>query len=246
MSWLMYATRSTSRTIRPSMRLGLDLSGVREDPVADLPGQVQPSAIRSDCSLWRKPRPKRSRSTCRGPARPRGRTAGGRCRGRDRSLRSDPRSAQRAGNSARDRGRLERVRHAVPVMVAGGIDEDLCLPLEPAERLRVDDPVAVALERCPDLARRLGSNSSACLVRPNRDRRQPLLLALAYARSKESATSPSSLRNGPRVVARPLVDRVSKSNRARPRARRVPHPQPLPPGASGGASNATALHVTGV
>jgi hypothetical protein len=41
MSWLMYATRSTRRTIFPSSVSGSRSPVVREDPVADLVGEVQ-------------------------------------------------------------------------------------------------------------------------------------------------------------------------------------------------------------
>ena len=54
---------------------------------------------------------------------------------------------QRARHRARDLRRLERVRQPRAVVVALGRDEDLGLVLEPAERLAVHDPVAVALER---------------------------------------------------------------------------------------------------
>src|SRR4029077_15086392 len=57
--------------------------------------------------------------------------------------------AQRSGHAARNSGRLERVRHARPEVVAGGVDEDLRLPLQPPEGLRVQDPVAIALEGRP-------------------------------------------------------------------------------------------------
>ena len=46
MSWLMYATRSITRTIRPSSVLGSRrAAGVPRDPVAHLLGQVQPDAV---------------------------------------------------------------------------------------------------------------------------------------------------------------------------------------------------------
>src|SRR5918997_494958 len=54
---------------------------------------------------------------------------------------------QRAGDRARDLRGLERVRQPRAVVIALGRDEHLRLVLEPAERLAVDDPVAVALER---------------------------------------------------------------------------------------------------
>ena len=55
--------------------------------------------------------------------------------------------AQRARDGARDPRDLERVGQPRAVVVALGRDEDLRLVLEPPERLRVHDPVAVALER---------------------------------------------------------------------------------------------------
>ena len=55
--------------------------------------------------------------------------------------------AERAGDGAGDPAGLERVGEPGAVVVALGRDEDLGLVLEPPEGLRVDDPVAVALER---------------------------------------------------------------------------------------------------
>ena len=77
---------------------------------------------------------------------------------------------QRARDDARDRRGLERVRHARAVVVALRVDEDLGLSLQPAERLRVHDPVAVALERRSDAARLLVALASASLVRPDSER----------------------------------------------------------------------------
>ena len=45
MSWLMYATRSTMRTIRPSSVAGAFGAGVVEDAVAHLPGEVDAAAV---------------------------------------------------------------------------------------------------------------------------------------------------------------------------------------------------------
>ena len=61
--------------------------------------------------------------------------------------------AERAGDAARDAGRLERVGQARAEVVVRGIDPDLSLVAEPAERLGMDDPVAVTLERRPQAAR---------------------------------------------------------------------------------------------
>jgi len=49
-------------------------------------------------------------------------------------------------NGARNLTSLERVREAVPEMIALVVDEDLGLVLEPPKSTRMHDPVAVALE----------------------------------------------------------------------------------------------------
>ena len=77
------------------------------------------------------------------------------------------------GDDAGDAGRLERVGHPRPVVVAGRVDEDLRLALQPAERLGVDDPVAVALERRPHAgSRRSGLQPPARLVGTDGERRE--------------------------------------------------------------------------
>ena len=62
---------------------------------------------------------------------------------------------ERAGDVAGDARGLERVRQTGAVVVALGRDEDLRLVLEAPEGLRVDDPVAIALERRPVVRVRL-------------------------------------------------------------------------------------------
>ena len=74
----------------------------------------------------------------------------------------EPKSAR---DNASDAGRLERVRHPGAVVVSRRVDEDLGLALEPAERLRVENAVPVALERRPDRAFVLATLASAGLVR---------------------------------------------------------------------------------
>ena len=82
---------------------------------------------------------------------------------------------QRPSHDARDRGRLERVRHPRAVVVALGVDEDLRLALQPPERLRVDDAVAVALERRADARLLLRTLAALRLERADGERRQALL-----------------------------------------------------------------------
>ena len=69
--------------------------------------------------------------------------------------------AERAGERAGDLGHLERVGQPGAVMVALVVDEHLGLVREPAERGRMDDPVAVALEIAARRARRLGMEPPA-------------------------------------------------------------------------------------
>ena len=128
---------------------------VAQDAVAHRrPGEASSgSTTRSECSLCRKPRPKRSRphaSSTPSPMCPNGGWPRS-CPSPIASVRSSLRP-QRTGDRAGDLRRLERVGEPRAVVVALGRHEDLGLVLEPPERLRVHDPVAVALERRPQPA----------------------------------------------------------------------------------------------
>ena len=157
-------------------RLRLALAGVREDPVADLVREVERARdaerllvvaeAPAEALLQRRV----ERVLARVPER------------RVAHVVPEPDrlgqilvQPQRPRDDARDRGRLERVGHARAVVVAVRVDEDLRLPLQPPERLRVDDAVAVALERRAHAALLLGKLASARLERADRERRQALL-----------------------------------------------------------------------
>ena len=173
-------------------RLRLAVAGVREDAVDDLVREVQPAARCARTARCGGSRP--ATRVGRAPPRPRGRTAGGPMSWPSpiASVRSSF-SAQRARDDARDAGRLERVGHARAVVVAGRVDEDLRLALQPAERLRVEDAVAVALERRADAALLLGAGAPARLVRAHGERRERALLQLAHARGEGVGNSPGKL-----------------------------------------------------
>src|SRR6476646_4956015 len=144
--------RSTMRTILPSC-----VAGSRSPVWVRIPSptscvRLSCRAIRNDCWLWRKWPPERlvERLLARVPE---GRVA----RVVPEPDRLDEILVEAKGprDDARDRRRLERVGHPSPVVVAVRVDEDLRLSLQPAERLRVDEPVAVPLERRPHGARLL-------------------------------------------------------------------------------------------
>ena len=164
MSWLMYATRSTSFTIRPSsvagavgpvwFRMPSRTSCVRFSP---RPSRSRCSTMRSECSLCRKRRPvaasqRVGERLLAGVAERRVPEV---VPERDR-LGQVLVQLQRAGHRARDPDHLQRVRQARAVVVALRRDEHLRLVLEPAERLGVDDAVAIALERRAQRALLLG------------------------------------------------------------------------------------------
>ena len=132
-------------------RLGLLRARVGEDAVADLVGEVEPPRdaprllVVAEAPAERRVERVVERLLARVPER---RVAGVVAEA-DRldEVLVEP---ERPRDDAGDRGRLERVGHPGAVVVALGVDEDLRLPLQPPERLRVDEAVAVALERRAD------------------------------------------------------------------------------------------------
>ena len=79
---------------------------------------------------------------------------------------------QRPGDRAADLGHFQRVRQAGAVVVSFGGDEDLRLVLEAAEGGRVQDAIAVALERGPIGGFRLRIGAAAQVAAPHRIGRQ--------------------------------------------------------------------------
>src|SRR6476620_4663461 len=71
--------------------------------------------------------------------------------------------------------------HARPVVVALWIDEDLGLALQPAKRLRMDDPVTIPLERRPYPTGLLVALATERLVGAHRAGRERRLLERAHA-----------------------------------------------------------------
>ena len=86
--------------------------------------------------------------------------------------------AQRARDRARDLARLDRVGESIAQVVALVIDEHLGLVLEPPERARVHDPIAIALERGAMAVLGLGVHAPARRRARDRPRREPLALFL--------------------------------------------------------------------
>ena len=200
MSWLMYATRSTTPDDLALERLRLLRAGVREDPVPHLRGQVQ---LLGD--------PQRLLVVMEAGAEPLSQAGvepllAGVAERRVAHVVPEPDrlgqilvQPQRPGDDAGDARRLQRVRDPGAVVVAGGVDEDLRLALQPPERLRVDDPVAVALERRPDAALVLLAEAPPRLVGANGARRQRALFVRADARLEGVSDSSGQLRHEVRV-----------------------------------------------
>jgi hypothetical protein len=65
-------------------------------------------------------------------------------------------------------------------VVACWIDENLRLALQPAKRLRMQDPVAIALERRAKASIVIRPKPAARLVGAHGQRRQPSFLLLAH------------------------------------------------------------------
>jgi hypothetical protein len=84
--------------------------------------------------------------------------------------------AERASRCSRDLRDLQRVGQPDPVVVALRGDEDLRLVAETPERLRVDDPVAVALEARPEWVELFGPLAALARGRQRGVRRKRLAL----------------------------------------------------------------------
>ena len=220
MSWLMYATRSTSARCAPRaspaavgpvwLRMPSRASCVRFRP---RPSRSRRSTMRSECWLWRKRGRCAPAARRRGPPRRRVRTAGGRGRGRARRLRQVLVEPQGARDRARDADDLERVREPGAVVVALGRDEDLGLVLQAAEGLGVDDAVAVALERRAQGARLLRRQPSARAVAAHGQGAERDLLGGAQALCETPRHRP---RAGLAAHAGRVAARASRPRRSRP------------------------------
>ena len=80
-------------------------------------------------------------------------------------------------DGARDLRHLERVGEPGAVVIARRREEHLRLVLQPAERLAVDDAIAIALERRPHVVFGLGPETAARIGALGRLRREDLALA---------------------------------------------------------------------
>ena len=109
--------------------------------------------------------------------------------------------SQSTRDDAGDPGRLERVRDPRSVVVAGWVDEDLRLPFQTTEGLRVHDPVSVALKRSADPALLLLPQPPTRLVGAYGERREQLVLGCANARLEGIGDSSGEVGHAPSVVA---------------------------------------------
>ena len=82
------------------------------------------------------------------------------------------------GDAARDLRHLERVRQAGPIVIPGRREEHLRLVLEAAERLAVDDAIAVTLEGRADRIFRLRADAPTAVGALGRLWREDVAFAL--------------------------------------------------------------------
>ena len=99
---------------------------------------------------------------------------------------------QHLGDGPRDLRDLERVRQPGAVVIAGRREEDLGLVLQPAERLAVDDAIAIALKRRPHIVFRLRPQPAARIGALGRLRREHLALARFELFAKRHAVDSGS------------------------------------------------------
>src|SRR5690242_6050831 len=126
--------------------------------------------------------------------------------------------AQHFGNGASDLRDLEAVRQTGSVVIARGREEDLSLVLQPPERLAVNDPIAIVLERRPDIVLRLRTKTAArvrTLGRLGRKRLAlPLLERFTNARQRCPPESWCRERAGRHRSSRPASVRDRRTSRA--------------------------------
>ena len=124
---------------------------------------------------------------------------------------------QHLGDAARDLRDLERVRQARAVVIAGRREEHLRLVLQTAERLAVDDAIAIALERRADRIVVFRPQPAARVGALRRLRREDLAFALlellAYGHGA-GARSPT----GSAISRRKLVPLGRGRRRTAPRS----------------------------
>ena len=85
---------------------------------------------------------------------------------------------QHLGDASRNLRDLQRVRQARAVVIAGRREEHLRLVLQPAERLAMNDAIAIALKRRPDRILRLRPNAPLAVGALCGLRREDFALAL--------------------------------------------------------------------
>ena len=135
---------------------------------------------------------------------------------------------QHLGDGPRDLRHLERVRQPRAVVIAGRREEHLRLVLQPPERLAVDDAIAIALKRGPDVVFRFGPQPAARVGALGRLRRQDLPLARFELFANESCARCISRRKlvpwasgpTPKMLGQRLAQVGERRRRARDRRRR--------------------------
>jgi hypothetical protein len=135
---------------------------------------------------------------CPFPGMPEGRMA--EVMGKRQRLRKVLVEAERPGDGPRDLRHFQRVGQPRAEMVALVVNEDLRLVLQPPERIRMDDAVAVALERRAERIVGLRIDPPAACCRVRRVGRAPAL-PLPQEILREFCHAPPRLTTGPGVLS---------------------------------------------
>jgi hypothetical protein len=187
----------------PLERFGLGVARVLQDPVTDFPGEVEPATVAfeevDDAQRVLVVTERKIKALAQDLVE---RVLSGVTERRmpevvTESDRLDEILVQAKSprHASRDPRRLERMRQSRTEVIAARIDENLRLVAQSPERLRVDDPIAVALERRPEATWFLLALPAARLVRPNAERREPSFFVLAHRRFESVGNLSCDLRH---------------------------------------------------
>src|SRR5580765_3103075 len=141
---------------------------------------------------------------------------------------------QHLRDRAGDLGDLQRVREPRAVVIARRREEDLRLVLQPAERLGVDDAIAIPLERRADVVLGLRPGTATAVGGPGRLRRENLAFTRLELLANQGHRRRTPQRAGRKLVPWPSAPTPKLSATVWPRSANVSRvPSAVPTATSG-------------